>query len=38
MMTMTIVLLTFARMVEDRMNYGGSQATQPAAGRGSLHA
>jgi spermidine/putrescine transport system permease protein len=38
MMTMTIALLSFARMVEDRMNYGGSQGTRPAAGRGTLHA
>jgi len=38
MMTMTIALLSFARMVEDKMNYGGSQGTTPAAGRGTLHA
>ncbi len=47
MMLMTIVLLTFARMVEDRMNYGGQPGgradgrTAPPVsgmGRGATHA
>jgi spermidine/putrescine transport system permease protein len=43
MLTMTLVLLTIARGVEDRMNYGGGPAVsraggQAAVGRGSLHA
>ncbi len=38
MLAMTITLLTFARMVEDRMNYGGAKPGQAGAGRGTLHA
>lgn len=38
MLGMTLVLLTLARGIEDRMNYAGTADRRAGAGRGSLHA